>query len=344
MQGFSKLNPLSRWSLLLIAAAVMYTYWRIIEPFFLTMVTAIIFAILFSHVDRWLALKVRSRHLSAALIAFGVFLIIFVPVGLIAVIIAQQATDVLQSGFLQTIPSVFNGALLGLDEVLPPFLTQWSSTLDFSGVSTAIVRWLQENLTTLLAGGANFVLQIFIFFAFLYYFLFHKEAIRREIFELSPFKDTLDQGIISRISATIRGVIMGAIIIALIQAALASIGLTIFGVPKGVLWGSFALIAAQIPTIGVGLIMLPAIIYLVATGSTGAAIGLAIWSATVVGLVDNMLSPILVGRRTKMPELFVLVSVLGGLQLFGPIGFVIGPVVLACVLVLRDLYRSGALA
>jgi predicted PurR-regulated permease PerM len=226
---------------------------------------------------------------------------------------------------------------------LPPFFTQWIQSLDFSGVTTAVVSWLKDNLATLLAGGANFILQLFLFFAFLYYFLLHKDAIRREIFELSPFKDKLDQGIISRISATIRGVIVGAIIIAFIQATLAAIGLTIFGVPKGILWGSFALIAAQVPMVGVSLIMIPGILYLIAMGHTGAAIGLAIWSATVVGLVDNLLSPILVGRRTKMPELFVLISVLGGLQLFGPLGFVLGPVVLACVLVLRDLYRSGNL-
>ena len=343
MKAFDRLNPISRWMLILVAVAVLYIFWRIIEPFVLTIVTSAIFAVLFSQIDNWLARKLKSKHLSAGLIALGVLLIVLVPMVIIAAIVVQQATDVLQSGFLQAIPEAIAGSLIQSQDMFPSFVVDWAQSTDVSGISASLVRWLQENLGDLLAGGANFVLQMFLFFAFLYYFLLHKEAIRKEIFELSPFKDKLDQGIISRISSTVRGVIVGAIIIAFVQAVLASIGLTIFGVPKGVLWGSFALIAAQIPMVGVGLIMAPAIVYLLVVGNVGAAIGLAIWSVTVVGLVDNLLSPILVGRRTKMPELLVLISVLGGLSLFGPIGFVIGPVVLACVLVLRDLYRSGAL-
>lgn len=344
MKGFEKFNPLSRWMLLFAAVAIFYTFWLMMKPFALTVLTAAIFAVLFSHFDRWLAIKVRSRHLSAILIVLGVLLVIVIPIGIIAAIVVQQASDLLQSGFLQTAPAAIVATVQEIQSLLPPFVLEWMNSLDVSAIPTAVVSWLQENVGSLIAGGANFVLQMFIFFAFLYYFLVHKDAIRKEIFELSPFKDKLDQGIISRISGTIRGVIVGAIIIAFVQAALASIGLTIFGVPKGVLWGSFALIAAQIPMIGVSLVMAPAIVYLLFVGKASAAIGLTIWSVVVVGLVDNILAPFLVSRRTKMPELLVLLSVLGGLATFNAIGFIIGPVILACVLVLRDLYRSGALS
>ncbi len=213
MQGLTKLNPLSRWFLILIAGAVFLTFGWILKPFFLTIITAVVFAILFSRLDRWLALKVHSRHLSAALIAFGVFLVILVPIAVIAVIIAQQANDVLKSGFLENIPQIFQSIQGRLSEIFPTFLMDWVNSIDFAALPTTIVTWLKDNLTNILAGGANFVLQMFIFFAFLYYFLLNKDVIRREIFELSPFKDKLDQGIISRISATIRGVIVGAIII-----------------------------------------------------------------------------------------------------------------------------------
>jgi predicted PurR-regulated permease PerM len=95
--------------------------------------------------------------------------------------------------------------------------------------------------------------------------------------------------------------------------------------------------------VGMGLIMIPAITYLALTGATGAAIGLTLWGIIVVGLVDNILSPILVGGRTKMPELLVLLAILGGIQQFGPIGFIIGPVILSGLLVARDLYKAGIL-
>lgn len=343
MKAFDRLNPISKWILGAVAVLVLYNYWRIIEPFALTLVTAALFAVLFSKPDYWLSKKIRSRHLSAGLLTLLVLLIVIAPLGLMAGLVVQQASDVLREGFISGIPSAMTDAYGDVQPYLPGFVNDAVLSIDFTTVSQSVIRWLQQNVGGILAGGANFVVQFVIFIGFLYYFLLHKDAIRKELYELSPFKDKLDQSIITRIADTVRGVIMGAIVIAFIQAIMASIGLTMFGVPRGFLWGSFALIAAQIPMFGVGLVMIPGILYLIITGQVGAAIGLTIWSVVVVGLVDNLLSPVIVGRRTKMPELFILISVLGGISLFGPIGFVIGPVSLACVLVLRDLYKSGAL-
>lgn len=343
MKAFDRLNPISKWILAAVAIFVLYNYWRIIDPFILTLVTAALFAVLFSRVDYWLTKKLKSPHLSAALITLFVVLVIFAPLGVIAGIVVQQASDALNEGFVTGIPSAILSSYQELQAYLPAFANDAIASVDFTSLSSSALNWLQNNLGDILAGGANFLLQLFLFLAFLYYFLLHKDAIRKELYELSPFKDKLDQSIISRIAGTVRGVILGAIVIAMIQALMASLGFTIFGVPRGFLWGSFALIAAQIPVFGVGLVMIPGILYLFIAGNIPAAIGLTIWSVVVVGLIDNMLSPIIVGRRTQMPELFILISVLGGIKLFGPIGFVIGPVSLACVLVLRDLYKSGAL-
>ena len=166
----------------------------------------------------------------------------------------------------------------------------------------------------------------------------YKEALR-----LSPLNDKTDANIVRRIVKTIRAVVLGALTIAIVQAIFATIGLWIFGVPQALLWGSLVVIAAQIPMLGAALVMVPAIAYLALTGHTVAAIGLTIWAIVFVGLIDNVLSPYLVGSKTKMPELLVLVAILGGIQLFGPIGFILGPTILAGVLVVTDLYKSGIL-
>ena len=89
--------------------------------------------------------------------------------------------------------------------------------------------------------------------------------------------------------------------------------------------------------------MVPAVVFLWVTGSVGSAIGLTIWAVVAVGLVDNLLSPYLVSGKTKMHGLLILLAILGGIQLFGPIGFIVGPTILAGLMVLIDLYRQGVL-
>ena len=124
---------------------------------------------------------------------------------------------------------------------------------------------------------------------------------------------------------------------------MAGIGMTLFGVPGALLWAALIIIVAQVPIFGVSLVLLPAILYLFATGHPEAGIGLLVYSVVVVGMVDNVLSPILIGGKTKMHNLLVLLTILGGIRLFGPIGLIIGPTVLAGLMIVVDLYKSGVL-
>lgn len=334
----------SRWFFLLMAGVVIYIFWQMVQPFVITLITAGIFTVVFFPLFSWLQVKFRNKLLAAIVVLFIVFFAIFLPVTAFAFVVVQQAADVLQSGFIGNVADFVTGfSDSELFSKLPEFAQNSLLSIDFGAATRATVDWLRQNVGSILAGGVNFTMQLFLFFLFLYYFLIKGDRIHQELLELSPFKDKLDENIIVRINRTIRGVMGGAVVIASVQAILAIIGLSIFGVPKAPLWGAFVLIAAQVPIFGVGTIMVPAIIYLLVVGKLGAAIGLAIWATVVVGLVDNMLSPIIVGKRTKMPELFVLLAILGGIQYFGPIGFILGPVVLSAILVLRDLYKAGIL-
>ena len=110
--------------------------------------------------------------------------------------------------------------------------------------------------------------------------------------------------------------------------------------PNPVLWGLVAALAALIPGIGTALILIPAIGYLFFTGSTGAAIGLLIWGVVAVGLIDNFLGPMLVNRGVKIHPFLILLSIFGGLSFFGPVGFVLGPLIIALVFALLEIYRA----
>lgn len=337
-------KQIAKWFFVGVSAVLIYFFWRMIEPYALTLVTAMIFAVLFSPVDEKIRTYVKNAKLSGFITTLLAFLVIFVPLTFLSILVVQEATDLVQNNLTgNQVTPVAEISELDIVRTLPEFLQNAISQIDVVEVTRSAVSWLQSNLGRLLANSATFVFQVFLFFILFFYLTVQRKRIHKEVLELSPFDDKLDENIVARITKTVRGVMFGALIIASIQAVFATVGMLIFGVPKAFLWGSFVLIAAQVPLVGVGLVMVPAISYLALTGSTGAAIGLAIWAVIVVGLVDNLLSPVLVGKRTKMPEVLVLISILGGLQLFGPIGFIVGPVILSGLLVLRDLYKDGIL-
>jgi predicted PurR-regulated permease PerM len=153
-------------------------------------------------------------------------------------------------------------------------------------------------------------------------------------------KDEDDRKILRSIIKTINGVIKGYILIALIQGFLMGLGLYLFGVPNPALWGVVAGIASLIPSIGTALVSVPAVIYLYAIGSTIPAIGLLIWAVLIVGFIDNLLNPIIVGKSIKVPMLLILFSVLGGISLLGPIGILIGPLVIGLLYTLISIYKE----
>lgn len=328
---------------LICAFIVLYLFWNMIEPFALALLTAAIFAVILSPVDRQLHRVIPFKHISSLIVVLGLFLMVLLPLFFGGILVAQEARQLFANGNVTEIVETFDITETVVFESLPLAVQEQLSAFDLVATIKRLTEWMSANLSDFAGRGVQFLFNTFIFFVTLYSLLVSRTQVRRFLTELSPLKDAIDEDVIRRIITTIRTVVIGAIIIACVQALLATIGLTIFGVPGALLWGSLVILAAQIPTVGVGLVMVPAIAYLLITGQPANALGLTIWAITVVGLVDNLLSPILIGSRTKMPEVLVLISILGGLQLFGPIGFIVGPTVLASVMVIIELYKNGIL-
>jgi predicted PurR-regulated permease PerM len=174
----------------------------------------------------------------------------------------------------------------------------------------------------------------------LYFMLKDGGRFKKRVVEISPLPDSQDEEIIGKTKAAINSVIRGAVILAIIQGVTACIGYFIFGVPNAVLWGGVTAFAAMIPGIGTALVLTPMIIYMIITGSTGSAIGLILWGFFAVGLIDNFFGPKLWGMGMRVHTFFILISVLGGIQLFGLVGFVLGPVIISFFFALLDLYST----
>lgn len=203
-----------------------------------------------------------------------------------------------------------------------------------------VLAWLMSNLGQALSGATVLLLDLFIFLISFYYLLKDGSKLKKELIKLSPLNDSDDETVFKKLESAVNSIIKGNLVIAFIQGILMAIGFYLFGLPNGILWGSVAIVASLVPRIGTAIVLVPAVLYLFVTGSTTPAIGLAIWGTLIVGLVDNILGPKLIGKHLQLHPIFILLSVLGGLVLFGPIGIFLGPLVMSLLFALLSVYSQ----
>jgi predicted PurR-regulated permease PerM len=334
----------ARWFFLLLATGVAVLFWQVIAPYVIVLVTAAIVAVVLAPFDARVRKIVKRPRLAAILMLAFVFFLMVGPLTTVGVIMVQQAIDIVRA----TVANPDWVANFRLEEqtafqLLPQLIRDYVLTVDFVGLLRNVAQWASENIGAFFESGAALVLNLFIFFVSLFYFLVDRERISKEMMQLSPLRDSVDHEIALRMVETVRGVIFGSLIVGLVQGVLAGIGLTIFGVPGALLWAALVVIAAQIPMLGTSVVMLPAVAYLFIVGDAGQGVGLLVWSLVLVSTIDNVLKPYVVGGKTRMHGLLILVSMLGGLQAFGPVGFILGPTILAAFLVVIELYKAGIL-
>lgn len=306
-------------------------------PFFNVLAIAAVLATVFQPLYRQVLRKVGNREALAAAILVIVVAIVFLA------ILAFVGSNI----FIESRNLYFNmiaGETNYLDTVVSsiedPIRKFFPNvTIDIKSYADDVVGLIGSYAGTLLTGTAVTIFNLFLAIIAFYYFLKDGEKFKKAIINLSPLKDEIDQHIFNRLEISVNTVVRGTLLVALIQGFLAGIGMLIFGVPNATLWGTLAVVAAIVPGLGTAIVIVPAVIYLLVTGVTAQAIGLAIWGVIMVGLIDNFLTPFLYSRGTNIHPLIILFSVLGGLALFGPVGFLFGPLVVSLLYVLMHVYR-----
>lgn len=328
----SRRTQIDRWFIIAAVVGIVFVFWKIIEPFALVTITALAAGIIFTPLQRKLAEKFKSEGLASALISVFVLLGIVIPLFILLFVIIKQAGDLVE---------LLQGVHIS-SENLPEILQQQLATVDLNDVSKFIANWIVANVGAVFASTAGLILDLFIFFIAFHYALTSRRQLHKAALELSPLRDSADEKIIHRVIETVRSVVFGSLLVALIQGIVATIGMLLLGLPGAVIWGVLTTILAPIPIVGTGIVMVPAAIYFFATGNIFAGIGMIIL-LIIVGMIYNVLAPRLIERKTKMHAFLILISLLGGLNLFGPIGFIVGPSVLAIIIVLVELHKAGAL-
>lgn len=310
----------------------------ILLPFYGAVFWAVILAIIFAPVQRRLQLRFSPRRNLAALATLLICLLVAViPVILITGILVQEGTTLytqIESGEID-IDSIVSSA----KELLP---ASWQVQMQRFGLGD--LEQIRERLATSALEGSQFlatkafsfgqgtfqfVLSFFLMLYLLFFLLRDGRELVARIRRAMPLSDTQKRRLFSKFTRVVRATVKGNIVVAAIQGALGGVIFAILGIPSAVLCGVLMAFLSLLPAVGAGLIWTPVAIYFLLKGMIAQGVILILYGVLVIGLVDNILRPILVGKDTKMPDYVVLISTLGGLSLFGLNGFVIGPLIAA---------------
>jgi len=288
---------------------------------------------------RWLLERFGGREMVASVTTLLIMLgAVVVPLILFFSVVVAQAVEVTQvvAPWVERHLESSGSSKNALPEWVPyaqelePYRDQIMSKL--AGFASRVGGFLVNSLSKVTQVTAVFLVNLFVMFYAMFFFLVSGPALVHKIMSFLPLSASDKENVLKIGLSVSKATITGTLVIGIVQGALGGVGLAVAGIEGAAFWGTIMVVLSIIPGIGTALVWVPAVIYLFINGHNVAATGLTIWSVAVVGMVDNVLRPRLVGKGARMPDLLVLVSTLGGLGLFGALGLVIGPVIAALFL------------
>ncbi len=284
-------------------------------------------------------INARLRHESfSALIVVGIMTgAVLLPAVLLFFLLMNEVTSITQ-GAAQLDPGVITGTFYALEAHIHEVFPMMTS-FDIGTFIRSSILALGSYGVTMLTNTASALFKLFVAIFALYYFIKDGHRFVRALIQLSPLTDDEDAQIVQKLRLVSRSLIRETLVIAVLQGSLAGVGFLLAGVPNPVLWGSIGAIGSLIPNIGTSIVFVPAVTYLLFMGHVPTAIGLTLWGVVVVGLADNLVRPFLVGRAMRIHPLFVLLSVLGGIAVFGVSGLLVGPLTLGLLVALAEIYK-----
>lgn len=313
--------------------------WLVLSPFISALALSVIIVTICYPMYEKIQSKVRhnNKTLAALITTLIVVFLIVLPLLFISSVFVKEVMSFYQTlnvGQELSVEKYLSDIELVVQGYLPEFQINLTEQLKQT------TEWFVGNLGAIFAGTISTIFVILISLIGSYYFFRDGREFLKILIKISPLPDREDEIILSRLAIAIRSVATGVLLVSLIQGTLAALGFTIFGIDRAVLWGAIGALLAMIPGVGTLVIMIPGIIYLFITGSVIGAVGLLIWTVVTVIVVDNIIGPHLMSRGNNLHPFIVLTSVLGGISVFGPIGFIVGPVIVTLFIVLLEIYNS----
>jgi predicted PurR-regulated permease PerM len=330
---------------------ILYGAFLILTPFLTAIIWAVILAILVYPLYAWLLQRLRGRANLAAIIVIVIITLLVIAPGIeLGRFLADETVSLVQSvrtllgeegkqewlakPWVQQLLSWWNMVSFRLMD----FKINWKEVLvqGAQSSSTFLVTQVRGIAQNVLAFAANFIVALFA----LFFFLRDGAEFVNRLQRLLPMDREHQERLLSNIVDAVTAVVHGALVVAMVQGLLAGLAYWALGVPFAALWGVATAFAALLPIGGSTLVTVPATIYLFLQGEALRAVILLAWSLGIVGGIDNVLKPLLIGNRLGVPVLFLFFGILGGLALFGAVGLILGPTLFALLRALLDLYSE----
>ncbi len=342
-------EPAGRRTLPLLMAAVSVAMAWILWPFYGTILWGTVIALLFAPLYRCLLPRCRQRRTLAALATLlAVLVLVVLPLTLITAALTREAAGVyqrVQSGEMN--PTIY---FRGVFDALPGWITALLDRfglVDFATlqqrVTVALTQGSQFIATHALAIGQDtfmFVLDLFITLYLAFFLIRDGEHLARDLRHALPLPSAQRQELFDKFAVVIRATVKGNLLVAALQGLLGGLAFWFLGVDGALLWAVLMAFLSLLPAVGAGVVWVPVALYFFVTGALWQGLALTAWGVLVIGLVDNLLRPLLVGKDTRLPDYLVLISTLGGMSVMGINGFVLGPAIAAMFVAVWHLHGA----
>jgi predicted PurR-regulated permease PerM len=351
--GGSRTSTVEEKSFLFLVIAVSLAFAWILRPFYGAVLWGVIIAVVFRPLYLQLLRRLPGRPTIAALATVLIILVmVILPMTVLGGLLVQEAVstyDRIQSGelnvgrFYQQVLSALPDWVRGqLERVGLTSLGRIEERL--SALLTRSAQFLATQALNIGQNAADFLVSLFVMLYLLFFLVRDGDAIARRIRGAAPLRVDQQRSLADRFSTVVRATVKGNFVVALVQGALGGLIFWILGVRAPVLWGTLMALLSLLPAVGTAIVWLPVAIFFLASGAVAKGIILIVFGVLVIGLVDNILRPMLVGKDTKMPDYVVLISTLGGIAVFGLNGFVIGPLIAAMFITVWDTVAASKAA
>ena len=334
---------------LLLVAAVTALFVAVAWPFLKPLLLGALLAGLFHPLYRWITRLLGGRQSLGAAVTLVVLLVLVLgPISAFFGIVVQQGLTISDQAIPWLNRHLGAASMSNVHEwlvhrfpALADYMPSQEQLLQQVGTAAKTAgAFLVSFASRMTAMTAVFLLNLFVMLYAMFFFFKDGHKILERILYYLPLSDEDETLMLARFTSITRATVKGTLVIGIIQGALSGVAFWVAGIDGAALWGTVMTILSIIPGIGAPLVWVPAVILLFVNGQYLTATLLLVWCGAVVGTIDNFLRPVLVGRDAKMPDLLILIGTLGGLFLFGPIGFIVGPIICGLFLTVWDIYGA----
>ena len=334
---------------LLLVAAVTALFLAVAWPFLKPLLLGALLAGLFHPLYRWITRLLGGRRSLGAAVTLLVLLVLGLgPLSVFLGIVVQQALMVSDQAIPWLTQHLGAASTFNVNEwvmqrfpALAKYMPSQEQLLEQVGTAAKTAgAFLVTFASRMTVTTASFLLNLFVMLYAMFFFFKDGHKILERIFYYLPLSDEDETSILARFTSITRATIKGTLVIGIIQGALGGIAFRVAGIEGAALWGTIMTILSIIPGIGAPLVWVPVVIVLFVNGQYVTATLLLVWCGAVVATIDNFLRPVFVGRDAQMPDLLILIGTLGGLFLFGPMGFIVGPIICGLFLTVWDIYGT----